>query len=323
VNYEQLLIVVSIGSVFAGGAIGAIALMSLRTMLLRAIARRRGRVRARLLLASRLVPLATGSIAALGLGIAFLRYEPHNTSEEPGVLLWLTAGTTLVLMLMAVRRVAASAWQTRQRHRLLNRCGVRIVVPRFPIPVWRVHTDFPVAAVSGVFRPRLILSSRVLDECSPEELVVVLRHERAHVRGRHNLLRGCLLGLPDVLSLTPDAGGLARAWYDAVEEAADDDAVGNDTEARLTLADALVRVARMATAPPPPWMPALALFDGDNLDARVRRLVEPESPALARPTRQRVVGVAIGALLAATAVWAASGPRPLHDLIEWAVRNLP
>lgn len=79
----------------------------------------------------------------------------------------------------------------------------------------------------------------------------------------------------------------------------------------------------MASEAPPVWMPALALFDGENLERRVRRLLQDEAFAPPRRPSRRAAAAALGMFVAVAALWAAAGPRPLHDLLEWAVRNLP
>ena len=96
----------------------------------------------------------------------------------------------------------------------------------------------------------------------------------------------------------------------------------SDPDAAITLAAALVRVGRMTTSPQPAWMPALALYDGANLEERVRRLLapaaEPNPARKVNPTVAICVGVAtVGCVLSV------AGTRPLHEVMEWAVRYLP
>jgi hypothetical protein len=274
------------------------------------------------LLEIRLIPVFLGCAAALIVALTFIRYEPRNTTEEAGRVLLTLAACTFLGTLVACARSIAAAWRTGERHRLIDSRGVRIDVAGFPLPVWRIPVQFPVAAASGVLRPRLILSSRILDECSPEELMAVLRHELAHLQRHDNLVRALIGALPDALALTGTGRMIASHWHKAVEEAADDDAVRADSGARLALADTLVRVGRMAGEKPPSWMPALALFDGDSLERRVRRLLDPELPA-SRIAPSAAGAAVMGAVLAIAAAGFAMGSRPLHDAMEWAVRNLP
>ena len=81
---------------------------------------------------------------------------------------------------------------------------------------------------------------------------MIVRHELAHARQRDNVARLLLSGLPDVLSLGHQWLGIERAWQDATEDAADELATGDDAQARVCLASALVRVARMVGSQPVP-----------------------------------------------------------------------
>jgi Zn-dependent protease with chaperone function len=323
-HYGRLLILVCVAALSCAATLAALAALVADAPIQRVIACRRPRTRARMLFALRAAPFVAGIVASIGLALAFIRHEPRHTTEEPGVVLLLLVAWTVVLGLVGTGRLVGTASKTARCHRLLRRCGQRIELPGFPLPVWRVAVNFPVAAVCGVLKPRLILSARVLDECSPEELQTVLRHEGAHLRRRDNLARAALIALPDAVALLRGDDAIARRWHEAVEEAADDEAVGENAESRLALAAALVRVGRLATATPPDWMPALALFDGDNLERRVRRLLNPpSSPPPPRRPVQRTCAAVLGILMAGAVVWTTTGPRPLHDLMEWAVRNLP
>ena len=321
-NYERLLILACAAAFSAGSTLAALIVIPAHARLQRGIARRPARERARLLLALRIMPFAAGVVTTLGVALAFVRYEPRHTTEPAGAVLLLTGGLALLLAVLAAWRLAVAGRQTAKCHRLVGRCGRRIDLPDFPIPAWRINAGFPVAAVSGVLRPRLIISARILDECSADELLAVLRHERAHVLRYDNLVRALVLGLPDILALSKHGDRMMSQWHRAAEDAADDEAVRSGAGARMALAGALVRVGRMATEPPPRWMPALALFDGDDLEGRVRRLLDPEAALPGAGVPRHATVVLSGVLLAAIA-WAVTGPRPLHLALEWAVRNLP
>ena len=269
----------------------------------------------------RFLPPNAGIIVSVGFALAFARYEPRHTSEQTGFVLVLLAASAVLLVLGAAWRVGRATWNTARCHRLVVQLGERIQTPEFPLPTWRVPIDFPLAAVSGIFRPRLILSTRILEECPPNELAAVLRHEAAHARHRDNLARACLLGCPDALGLFPNSQKFVAEWRQAVEEAADEEAAGSDSAVRQTLAAALVRVGRMSCGVRPSWMPALALYDGYTLETRVRRLLRNDSGRT--PPRHRAVVRVAGALMIAAALWVATGPRLLHGVVEWGVRNLP
>ena len=72
---------------------------------------------ARQLASARLLPAAAGGAAAWAVAVAFIRFEPLDTTEAPGPLLLGAAGLMLVL-------VAAAALPARPRHRRVGRNGV-------------------------------------------------------------------------------------------------------------------------------------------------------------------------------------------------------
>jgi hypothetical protein len=321
-NYQQLLLLVCAATLTVGVVLGAAIRSLVHSALHLSLRRLHAGERARLLWLLGIAPAAAGVIAACGVAFAFVRHEPAGTTEAAGLTLMLLAACSLVLIGAGLVRLLDSAWRTHRCHRLLERVGRRIEIRGCALPAWRIGADFPVAAVSGVLRPRLILSSQILEHCSAGELTVIVRHEEAHAARRDNLWRAWLLAMPDVFSQLRRPS-LCAAWQRAVEEAADDVAVRSDVDARLALAGALVRVGKMAITPPPAWMPALALYDGDNLESRVRRLLEPAPVRTPLRFHARIRSLAL-ALAAITAVaWLAMGPGPLHGMMEWAVRYLP
>jgi len=171
-----------------------------------------------------------------------------------------------------------------------------------------------------MIRPRLVVARRVLAECPPEELAAILAHERRHFMQRDNLRRALLACLPDLLALAPMGDRLVTNWHDAIEEAADDAAAENGPAGRVDLASALVRVARLApTGQRPVVLPVSALYRGENIERRVRRLLDdPEPPSAPRGSawRRGVVGACLvvmgGLALHAT-----------HEVVEAAASFLP
>jgi beta-lactamase regulating signal transducer with metallopeptidase domain len=321
-HYHQLLILVCLATLAVGSVLGGAIAARLHMMLRRWLTGVPPRERARLLLVFTAAPAVGGVLGVSAIVLTFAQHEPRETTETAGLVLMLLAALGSVLVFAAVLRIAHGARQTYKRHRLVDRCGRRIDVPDFPLPAWRIDTRFPVVALSGVIRPRLILSARILDECTAEELTVIARHEESHARRRDNLVRAWLLALPDVFSLFDRESAISRHWHRSVEEAADEEAVRSDPRAAIALAGALLRVGRMATSSPPTWMPVLALYDGDNLEGRVRRLLARPPGTAAGPRPIASLGIC---LIAATAagVLSVTGTRPLHEVMEWAVRHLP
>lgn len=183
-----------------------------------------------------------------------------------------------------------------------------------------IETRYPVAAVAGMFRPRLLMSSRILRECTPEELDAIVAHEQAHVLGNDNVVRAVMVGLPDPLAILHAGRQIEAAWALAVEEAADNDAAGDAGEKRATLAAALLHVARMADDCLPSWMPALAFYQGHDLQHRVSRLLDVplQGGASLRALHPTVLALAVAFL-----AWSDYSSDSLHRAVEWMVRSLP
>ena len=276
--------------------------------------------RARILATWRLAPAGAGAMLALVLGAAFARFEPRDTTEDPGLLLAAGAAVTLGLAAHALTRAGRAARAGIECARLVRVCG-RPLIHSDGTPLWVVETDYPVAAVTGVVRTRLVVSTRILRECTPVEIDAVLEHERAHVRRRDNLVRAAMLALPNPLSLTRAGREMQAQWSAAAEESADDHAAGQAPGARTALASALVRVARMARTPAPAWMPGLAFYEGTNLERRVRRLLEPRGLATRMPPRAvAALALTVGAVGFALTEAAA---RQVHAWMEIAVHLVP
>ncbi|MEO5894796.1 MAG: M56 family metallopeptidase [Vicinamibacterales bacterium] len=275
------------------------------------------RSRARTLFLLRGIPTICGGAAAIAAVTGFMEYEPAWTAERPGVLLIAAATAALGLIALVPVRAVRALEQVIGCSRLIRQCAQ---VARNGQAVCVVESAYPVAAVTGLFTARVVVSDSLLRECAADEIDVILAHEAAHVNRADNVVRALMLALPDPLRLLTSGPDIESAWAATVEEAADDDAAGETVERRVVLASALVRVAALARMPPPSWMPALAFFQGENLERRVRRLLEPKTAAV---SSLRVIEPAALALIALLVTWGAFQGAALHDVMEWAIRSLP
>jgi Zn-dependent protease with chaperone function len=276
--------------------------------------------RAQWLAALRLAPAAVGVMGALTLASIFVRFEPRDTRETPGLLLLAFAAGGGALFCHTGFRTMQAVRAGRECVRLLRSCGRELEGVR-PLPLWVVESPYPIAAVTGILRPRLLISSGILRACPPEEMEAILRHETAHVRRRDNLLRALMMTVPDALQFGRTGQDVQAAWAASAEEAADDEAAGDALDARSDLAAALVRVARMADGPPPDWITGVAFFTGTNLEDRVHRLLNRGSDGVPAP----VLAVGSILLVAASVAIAAADTVALrvHTVMETAVNFLP
>jgi hypothetical protein len=273
--------------------------------------------RGRALLMLRAFPVFAASLAALFCAASFVAFEPIRTLERPGVILVAAALGAVCLGLLALMKTGRAWARSITCSRLARHCG-RLGPDGESIMV--VDSPYPLAAVTGVFRPRLILSDALITACTVDELGAIFAHEAAHVNRADNLSRGLMLLLPDPMWFLRAGREIERAWSAAAEEAADDAAGAGIAERRVALASALVRVAALARTPPPGWMPDLAFFQGDNLERRVRRLLGPGTPD---PLSFDPLGPCALVALVLTLGCAAFQAAAFHGLMESAIRILP
>ena len=233
------------------------------------------RARASLLMQARLAPLTLTLVLVPLVQLAFWKFEPPHVTETTGLALPLLALSGALVLGVVARRGWQSVRATMRVARAWRRAGEPSQIPGWQGRAWIVQTGFPVVAVVGVGRAELYMSADVVRACSPEEIAAIAAHERAHVVGRDNLTRVLFAIAP---ATGRAAASLERAWAATAEEIADlhARAAGDG----VTLAQALTKVARLAagTAVAPP-LAMSAFIGGDNLEGRVRRLLEPAQAA--------------------------------------------
>ncbi|HTL42707.1 MAG TPA: M56 family metallopeptidase [Vicinamibacterales bacterium] len=273
--------------------------------------------RASILFGLRMLPAGAGIGFALAVALPiFLWFEPRETQETVTLTLAVTAAAGVAVWVRGAAR-AFRAWRaTRYAIRTWRQRGRRLTSFETSMPVFAIEESFPTVAVAGVARPVLFISERVLRECPDDEVRAMVAHERSHVARRDNLKRLLIRGCPDLLG----AGMLVeRAWSDAAEEAADAEAAAGRPDRALDLAQALIRVARLAPRLEAPAL-ASAFYLGGSIESRIRRLVEPDRlPAPSHP----LGCVAIGGLALALAAIVVTSAPALHQLMEAAVHFLP
>jgi Zn-dependent protease with chaperone function len=282
---------------------------------------------ARFLLALRMLPLVLAALFVSGLCVpSYLRFEPALTAERVGViclLLGLLGGAT---WLLSIARSAHALLVSLRHNRLCQRAGQETHLSEKSSTLLVIENETPLLAMSGLLRPHLLVSSGVLRALSVEELDAALSHEHAHRASRDNAKRFLLLLAPDSLPFVSPLRALERGWSKFTEWAADDQATAGDPRRALSLAAALVRVARMGSSPTLPRL-STSLLAGDlDLSARVDRLLH-ESPrsqlnsARTWPTRPllRIAGFLFAGCVAVLFL-APSTLSLVHKLLEHLLR---
>jgi Zn-dependent protease with chaperone function len=272
---------------------------------------------ARFLLGLRLLPAGGASIVVAGIcAPSYLWLEPEASAEEVGLACLAAAFLALIILIFSIVRGLRAFRRSLQYIRHCQRVGRQSRLPGESRPVWIVSGAAPLLALTGIVRPRLVISQPVVSALSGSQLAAVLSHEHAHRLSHDNLKRLAILLSPGLFPFFRGFDKLEQAWARFTEWAADDRAVDGDVRRSLSLATALVRVARLGAAAQVPRLATSLLADSRDLSARVDRLLHPRAKV-----RPRHPHLATGAVLAFAALLAAVVLEPatliaVHQLLE-------
>ena len=171
----------------------------------------------------------------------------------------------------------------------------------------------PALMLTGVLRPRVMISDAAASVLSEDELQVAIRHELGHRRSWDNMKRVLISATP-----FPGMRGIETAWREAAELAADDAAVENRQDA-LDLAAALIKLSRSSKR----WVePALAsglVCGSSSIAVRVERLLEWRTAAQGLGRTWPWVGLVLVALGVAIATHYGATLALTHRLTELLV----
>lgn len=212
----------------------------------RAAERMRASAAARLIFFLRLLPagLAAFLVAAVCVP-SYIQFEQRAELEEAGTL-------CIALSLLS--------------------CAILLATGARVYRAWR-HSASPDAtlALVGIFRPRIVVSAAARGHLSPAELAMAMRHEESHAKSRDNLKRLLILMAPGPF---PYFHALEQTWKRLAEYAADDRAASGDPQQSLSLAAALVRIAKLGVTTERPLVTSF-LATPNDLESRVDRLLNP------------------------------------------------
>ncbi len=227
---------------------------------------------------------------------------------------YVTFGFLILLMIRLTR--LAEAWR---RTRAIRR-GARPapLTSRAAETVERLRRAFSLGETSVLFsrevsspltlgapRPVIVLPEGFLERSSPAELAAALGHEMAHVARRDYLfnLIAELVALP--ISFHPAAGLILRRVRESREFACDELAAKTFV-APASYAQSLVAIARRLAVSPRQIQPgySLGVFDANNLEERIMRLLHPLPSGSARAAKALLVA---GSFLMLAAFAAAAG----------------
>jgi Zn-dependent protease with chaperone function len=318
VSYLLRLLCVGFSAFFAIHLVMGAMVMLLSPLVARLAGRLHAAYAAHLLFVLRLFPALGSAFIVLAICIpSFVWFENEVGTEEVG---WLFLGSALAggaVWLISVCRGLRALARSFQHLRRCQDLGRRLTFSRESLPTWVLDRPEPFLMLAGLFRPRLVVSQGVLDALTSEQLAAALKHERAHWTGRDNLKRLVMVALPGLLPGFRGFGTLESTWSRYAEWAADDLAVAGDGYASVSLAGALVRVARLGTPQPLNPLVTSLLADGEELSARVHRLLHAEPPR-EFPWAWAASSAALASIFALAALQPPT-LRAVHTLIEHMV----
>ncbi len=253
---------------------------------------------------------------------SYLRYESNLAGEEVGFLCVALAVLGALVWIFALARGLRAALHSLQFERLCRRTGSTMPLAGKPSQMLVVEAPHAFLVQSGVLRPRIVISQPLLADLSGVELDAALRHERAHWASRDNGKRLLFAFLPEILPVGQAYRTIERAWAKFTERAADDFVSAQGSGPALSLAAALIRIARLREPiDAAVWIPGTVspLAGDDDLPGRVERLLAPGPAACVRePAYTRMLWGAAGVLLAGAAALLASPLllNSVHELLE-------
>jgi len=272
-------------------------------------------VRARRLLQLRLMPsVAAFAVTLFVVTPAFMIFEPPHTDEKVGPMLAFLSVVALLQIGAAITFAARSAWLTGRVERQWLRSSQSIAAcDSRGLRAFAIQSSSPMVALVGVFAPKLIASSSVIEACTSEEIACIVAHERGHFDARDNLKRWIMASAPDALRWTRLHHEIVDTWHHAAEDAADDAATGGDPAARAELAALLLKVVRLA--PQPVWDAAIVspFVEQHGLERRVKRLLQPD---LEPPAPLALIPVIAVGATAVAIVAILSSPSTLKSIFE-------
>jgi Zn-dependent protease with chaperone function len=289
--------------------------------LLRKVEALRPRTASALVLALRLFPSGFALLVVGGLCVpSYLRFEPEAGSERVGLLCLAAAIFASILWASSIGRAVAALVRSHRYVRGWQRAGRMQRLVNEPAPACVVNSGAPIFALTGILRSQIVVSERVLDALSADQLRLALDHERAHQRSHDNLKRLMVLLAPGLLPFYGGFWKLERGAARFVEWAADDVAAGGNQRSSMLLAEALVAMARLMAPQSSPPLVAPLLAAADDLPVRVDRLLRQET---GNPRGRINPRWSIPCLLVAGIVATALFPwiiSPTHEFLEYMIR---
>ncbi|MEK8130788.1 M56 family metallopeptidase [Paenibacillus filicis] len=185
------------------------------------------------------------------------------------VTLWLVAKQAYAAR-QALRKV-----QERTHHPLTAMLQARFPEDKHSLIV--IAAKQPFALTLGLFRPRIVLSSGLLELLDPSEIEAVYYHERSHRRHRDPLKTFVLLVVSKVMWYVPILDWCSRHYKIAREIIADHEAM-TVMGTPASLGSALLKLLKKQDRPQAVDF-AYVSFADTSINYRIHHIIDPESAA--------------------------------------------
>lgn len=274
--------------------------------------------------------LPAGIAFAVVVGIcapSYLRFEENASGEKVGFACLAIALMGALVWGVSLFHGARIALRSVRFTRLCRRSGRSVRLLGEPPEILVIRSGHPFLVQSGLLRPYIVISHGLLSNFSRAELDAAICHESAHWASRDNWKRLLVAFLPKLFPVGRGFDLLESAWSKFTERAADDCVSQQGAGSALSLAAALLRLARMrATMGPPLWIPGSvsSLAGSDDLPGRIQRLLAPP-PAVPLISSQyaRRIFWSVGGIVVTAAVAISASPvlqSSVHELLEHLLR---
>ena len=199
--------------------------------------------------------------------------QSREFSISPEIRSWIV-GAWGVFILFRLVRFSLAVYRVGQMRRNASVVSfARVGLEAAPGVALLESTEIDDPLTVGVFRPAILVPSKLLPELGEQDLDAILAHEYGHIRRKDFLVHiVCeLISLP--VAWHPGIGYLMSKISEARELACDDYAAARLGE-RRSYATTLLRLASLCLHVPRSNAVALGIFDADNLETRIMMLTK-------------------------------------------------
>src|SRR5215471_340214 len=118
--------------------------------------------RATALLRIRALPFALATASLVLAVLSFMVFEPRRQDERMGIILVSLAALGLLFLADAGVRLARMLMVTRRLERVWMADASPVALDGLRVPTYGVSSSFPIVALLGFFRPRMVVARSVL-----------------------------------------------------------------------------------------------------------------------------------------------------------------